>query len=87
MLKLAGFAVVLGAAYAAYHYLFGHGWLGTSACLFIWIILASLYKPGTSRCGTRIPLSRPNEAFTEQERQTLFGKDYKEKFRAQNKEK
>ena len=39
----AGLIVVLGAAYGAYHFLFGQGWLGTSVCLLIWFLLASLY--------------------------------------------
>jgi len=46
MAKLMGVMIVLAAAYAAYHFLFGKSWLGTSACILIWFLLASLYKPG-----------------------------------------
>ena len=45
-MKIAGVLIVLIAAYAAYYFLFGRGWLGTSACLLVWFLLASLYKPG-----------------------------------------
>lgn len=47
--KLIGVVIVLAAAYAAYRFLFGRGWLGTSACFLIWFLLASLYKPGPKR--------------------------------------
>lgn len=49
MLKLVGFVIVLAAGYAAYRFLFGRGWLATSACLLIWFLLASLYKPDGDR--------------------------------------
>jgi hypothetical protein len=45
-MKIVGFLIVLAAAYAAFHWLFGRGWLATSSCLIIWLLLASLYKPG-----------------------------------------
>jgi hypothetical protein len=83
MVKLAGVAVVLGAAYAAYHYLFGHGWLATSTCLIIWFFLASLYKPGPVQ---HIPLGGSGDPWTENEKQILFGKDYKRKLQATGKE-
>lgn len=68
MLRLAGFVAVLAAGYAAYRYLFGHGWLGTSACIFIWFLLASLYKPKPRG----IPMGLPD--LTEEERKILFTK-------------
>jgi hypothetical protein len=45
-LKLLGFALVIGIAYTAYHFLFGRGWLATSACFLVWFLLASLYLSG-----------------------------------------
>jgi hypothetical protein len=44
-MKLVGILIVLAAAYATYHWLWGRSWLATSFCLLIWFLLASLYKP------------------------------------------
>jgi hypothetical protein len=44
VMKLVGILIVLAAAYATYHWLWGRGWLATSACFLIWFLLASLYK-------------------------------------------
>jgi hypothetical protein len=73
MLKLTGFVVVLGVGYAAFHFLFGHGWLGKSACLFIWLLLASLYLPRKTRPLTQMPTTDPEEFWTDEEKKVLFG--------------
>jgi hypothetical protein len=49
--KLLGVAIVLGAGFAAYHFLFGRGWLSTSVCFLVWFLLASLYKPSANGPG------------------------------------
>jgi hypothetical protein len=74
--KLAGFIVVVGAGYAAFHFLFGHGWLGTSACILIWFLLASLYKPHPRARTDQIPMPGiPYESpWTDEEKKALFGK-------------
>ncbi len=41
--KLAAFLLVLAVGYGAFRFLFGRGWLGTSACFLVWFLLASLY--------------------------------------------
>ncbi len=46
LLKIVGLVIVLSAAYAVYHWLWGRGWLANSASMLIWFLLVSLYKPG-----------------------------------------
>jgi hypothetical protein len=41
---LIGLLIALAVGYAAYHWLWHHGWLGVSSCLLIWYLLLSLYK-------------------------------------------
>ena len=46
MMKVVGLLIVIAAAYAVYHWIWGHGWFANTVALLIWFLLASLYKPG-----------------------------------------
>ncbi|MFB3812827.1 MAG: hypothetical protein ACE14L_01850 [Terriglobales bacterium] len=46
VVKMIGLLVILAAAYVAYSWLWGHGWLAKSACLLIWLLLGILLRPG-----------------------------------------